>query len=59
MPRTPAPSLDAWPGEAARPPLRLLDTPRARPVRQRDRDATPAPTPGWLQRLRQLLRDAA
>ncbi|HEV8688720.1 MAG TPA: hypothetical protein VGQ91_00370 [Ideonella sp.] len=59
MPRTPAPSLDAWPGEVARPPLRLLDTPRAQSTRQRDRHATPVPMPGWLQRLRRLLRDAA
>jgi len=57
MPRTPAPSLDAWPGETARPPLRLLEASAARSARRPDPGSVaPAATPAWLQRLRQLLR---
>ena len=59
MPRNPAPSLDAWPGETARPPLRLLETPRSLPARRQHASAALAPAAGWLQRLRQLLRDPA
>jgi hypothetical protein len=47
-------SLDAWPGEAARPPLRLLEIPRARAdARVADRRA--GSLAGWLQRLRHAL----
>jgi hypothetical protein len=54
MPRTPAPSLEAWPGEAAQPPLRLLQRAPRRP------EAPPASLPAvtWLQRLREALRHA-
>lgn len=59
-PSTPAlHSLDAWPGEAARPPLRLLDA--ARPARREAPPATPARPPrdsgggNWLRRVRQAL----
>jgi len=48
-------SLDAWPGESARPPLRLLETPR---LTARGGSAPTAARPmraGWLQRLRQAL----
>ena len=52
--RRPLSSLDAWPGEAARPPLRLLEMPRARTdARVADRRASPLT--GWLQRLRHAL----
>jgi hypothetical protein len=55
--RRPLSSLDAWPGEAARPPLRLLQAPRARSDGQSGQGRTTrADTPaGWLQRLRQAL----
>jgi hypothetical protein len=53
-PRRPLSSLDAWPGEAARPPLRLLQTPRMHSdVRADNRRA--GPLAGWLQRLRHVL----
>jgi len=51
----PLSSLDAWPGESARPPLRLLETPR---LTARGGSAPTAARPmraGWLQRLRQAL----
>jgi hypothetical protein len=52
--RRPLSSLDAWPGEAARPPLRLLETPRSRPnAGVADRRASSLA--GWLQRLRHAL----
>lgn len=48
-------SLDAWPGETARPPLRLLDANRGahgpRPTTA-ERSVKPA---GWMQRLRRAL----
>jgi hypothetical protein len=51
--RRPLSSLDAWPGEPARPPLRLLESQRVGP---RVASGTPrTPRPGWLQRLRQAL----
>lgn len=51
----PLSSLDAWPGESARPPLRLLETPR---LAARGGIAPAAERParaGWLQRLRRAL----
>lgn len=54
--RRPLGSLDAWPGEAARPPLRLLETPRAPAARAGEgRTSRPAAPAGWLQRLRHAL----
>jgi hypothetical protein len=55
--RRPLSSLDAWPGEAARPPLRLLETPPVRPEgRAREsRTIRPGSPAGWLQRLRHAL----
>jgi hypothetical protein len=55
--RRPLTSLDAWPGEAARPPLRLLEAPRARPDARagQGRASRPAAPAGWLQRLRHAL----
>lgn len=47
-------SLDAWPGESARPPLRLLETPRLTP-RSAPQPAARPLRAGWLQRLRQAL----
>jgi hypothetical protein len=55
--RHPLSSLDAWPGEPARPPLRLLETPREK-VEGRTGDgraSRPSAVPGWLQRLRHAL----
>lgn len=53
-------SLDAWPGETARPPLRLLA-----PERRTPRRAAPAEAPsrpvvreGWLARMRLALLGA-
>lgn len=53
-------SLDAWPGETARPPLRLLA-----PGRPNPRRAVPAEAPsrpvvreGWLARMRLALLGA-
>jgi hypothetical protein len=48
-------SLEAWPGEVARPPLRLLE-----PRRRAARGATPVPAGrpapgGWWRRLRDAL----
>ncbi|WP_374563631.1 hypothetical protein [Ideonella sp.] len=47
-------SLDAWPGESPRPPLRLLETPRAHGDTGAVTASRPLPT-GWLQRLRRAL----
>ncbi|MFO1339917.1 MAG: hypothetical protein U1F53_17100 [Burkholderiaceae bacterium] len=48
-------SLDAWPGESARPPLRLLE-PRGPAQRAGEPPARPGLGAGWLQRLRQALK---
>jgi len=50
-------SLDAWPGESPRPPLRLLETPQARAGSSAGSSAasTGRPPAGWLQRLRRAL----
>jgi hypothetical protein len=48
-------SLDAWPGETARPPLRLLDGRQVRPGAQPPAAARPAERMGWLQRMRRAL----
>ncbi|MFZ5547818.1 MAG: hypothetical protein ACOZJX_03915 [Pseudomonadota bacterium] len=50
-------SLDAWPGETARPPLRLLDAGRRAPRRgaQAEAPSRPAERPGWLARMRLAL----
>jgi hypothetical protein len=48
-------SLDAWPGETARPPLRLLDghqVAKGQPPIATERPAKPA---GWVQRVRRAL----
>jgi hypothetical protein len=50
-------SLDAWPGETTRPPLRLLDPPRAVARRADAPAARPLPA-GWLQRLRRAFSAA-
>lgn len=50
----PLQSLDAWPGESPRPPLRLLETPQVRAVSGAKRTGFPQPT-GWLKRLRHVL----
>ncbi len=56
MNATPRPlhSLDAWPGENPRPPLRLLEAPQARADSAAPSAGRPLPT-GWLQRLRRAL----
>ncbi|MGM9487853.1 hypothetical protein [Ideonella sp. YS5] len=56
-PRRPLGSLEAWPGESLRQPLRLLERPRARAeVRATDsRAGAASPLSGWLQRLRHAL----
>lgn len=48
-------SLDAWPGETARPPLRLLDGRQSSTRAQPPAAARPAERMGWLQRVRQAL----
>lgn len=50
-------SLDAWPGETARPPLRLLDPARRAPRRAEpvDTPSRPEARPGWLARMRLAL----
>ena len=54
--RRPLSSLDAWPGEAARPPLRLLEAPRSADGRKAEgRTSRPSAPAGWLQRLRHAL----
>jgi len=56
-PRRPLSSLEAWPGETPRQPLRLLERPRAR-VETRATDSRvggASPLTGWLQRLRHAL----
>lgn len=56
MNATPRPlhSLDAWPGESPRPPLRLLEAPQARAGSGAASTGRPLTT-GWLQRLRRAL----
>ncbi len=51
----PLQSLDAWPGESARPPLRLLEA-RSPARRTGEPTARPGWKAGWLQRLRQALK---
>ncbi|WP_374675781.1 hypothetical protein [Ideonella sp.] len=57
-PASPLHSLDAWPGESARPPLRLLERRDAmRPARRAARPAS-GQAHGhahWLQRLQRAL----
>lgn len=48
-------SLDAWPGESARPPLRMLE-PRSPDRRQGGPALRPGSPASWLQRLRQALK---
>lgn len=50
----PLQSLDAWPGESQRPPLRLLETPRAHSGTGATVASRPLPY-SWLQRLRRAL----
>lgn len=57
MPHSPTTlqTLDAWPGETARPPLRLL---AGRPAARRSAPSAPtrpSEPAGWLQRVRQAL----
>ncbi|MBT9594643.1 MAG: hypothetical protein IV094_01490 [Vitreoscilla sp.] len=48
-------SLDALPGEAVRPPLRLLERPAPGRSQGSRRAAPRGPQAGWLDRLRQAL----
>jgi hypothetical protein len=53
---SPLHSLDAWPGESARPPLRLLEGRAvARPAGRPARPAGGAGQVRWLQRLQRAL----
>jgi hypothetical protein len=56
-PRRPLSSLEAWPGETARQPLRLLETPRSRAQARATDSRTNGSShlAGWLQRLRHAL----